>query len=137
MGAVEARLDVAIIRQGVAAKAASTPTPTTSPAVTDEDVEWAAKSLADPDALQWLPKGSSVALTTTEDGPRAISVQLYPLQPMPVSAALEARLITTRGRLNRPVWERALAALDGKLKAVTLPQDPGAIPEGRPQRWSF
>jgi hypothetical protein len=136
MGAIEARLDVALIKEA-SRKAPSTPTPATPPAVSDEDVEWAAESLADPDALQWLPKGTQIALTTTEDGLRAVSVQLYPLQPMAVSAALEARLITTRGRLNRPVWERAVAALDGKLKAVVLPPDPGSIPDGKRLRWSF
>jgi hypothetical protein len=51
------------------------PTPTS---VTDEDVEWAEESLAHPDAASRLCKGAQIAVGTTPDGPRAISVLLYP-----------------------------------------------------------
>jgi hypothetical protein len=57
-----------------------------------------------------------------------------------VATRRSERQIVQLGRLNRHAYERAMAALserDDALKAVTLPRDPGSIPDGRPLRWSF
>jgi hypothetical protein len=120
MAAMEEKADrLLAARYTGGAKAPPTPT-----SVTDEDVEWAEESLAHPDAASRLCKGAQIAVGTTPDGPRAISVLLYPLQAMSVREALERGLVDWRGRLNRLAYERAIEALKDRaddLRSVVLP----------------
>ena len=123
MAVLEEKLD-RLVAAHFMGGASAPPSPPVSASVTDETVTLAEEALADPNAVDALPSGSRIAVGSTESGPRAISVLLYPLQAMTVREALEARLIDWRGRLNRARYEAAVEALsdrDDALKAVVLP----------------
>jgi hypothetical protein len=80
---IEGKLDTFVaITKGTAACAAPTPS------ISDEDVEWAAEALAEPDALRLYPRGSvaSVTMSLFDGEPRrmASTITAFPLQPMEI-----------------------------------------------------
>jgi hypothetical protein len=130
MAVMEEKLD-RLVAANFTGGASAPPSPPVSASVTDETVTLAEEALADPNALDALPSGSQIAVGSTESGPRANAVLLYPLQAMTVREALEARLIDWRGRLNRARYEAAVEALsdrDDALKAVVLTRPPSSSP---------
>jgi hypothetical protein len=138
MAVIEEKLD-RLVAANFTGGASAPPSPpvTEANAVSAEDIEFLAESLAEPDAPSRLPSATIITITPTERGPRATGVTLPPLPYMTLEAALASKVLDWRGRLNRVRYEAAISALADRtdsLRAVALPTDPGATPDHPPAK---